>query len=175
MAKPNVSARAARRNEQRKTAHPITTKFIDLLRWLHLALAIEQHLMTCPGSSPRTVKVIAAAESSWNKLDIDGRRFLAETAPFASHWPLREACKLMLAAYLLRDHERAPILFSKILRRLVILRFMPGINAGMRPPLAIANELMAQACVLEKLSAACPMPEAASAASSKSPSPDIRV
>jgi hypothetical protein len=153
MAKPNVSARAALRNETRKNAHPSNASFIEILMRLHLALALEQHLLSCSGTSRRTDRVILTAEKTWNELERVGRDFLAETATSPDIWQLREGCKLIIAGKLLRDHPRAPVLFSKIVRRLNMLQFAAGRHPGARSLLMTAARLMAKAGVLETLSA----------------------
>ena len=153
MAKPNVSARAAQRNEARKNAHPANAKFTELLIRLHLALAMEQHLLTCTGSSRRTDRVILTAENCWNELELAGRQVLAETAAFAAHWQLREGCRLIVAGKLLRDHPRSQVLFTKIVQRLNMLQFSASRHPGGRPLLMTAARLMAKASVLEGLSA----------------------
>ena len=152
MAKPNVSARAALRNEARNNAHPANAKFTELLIRLHLALAMEQHLLTCAGSSRRTDRVILTAENCWNELELAGRKFLAETSAFEGLWQLREGCRLIIAGKLLRDHPRSQVLFTKIVQRLNMLQFSAGRHPGGRPLLMTAARLMAKASVLEGLS-----------------------
>lgn len=116
MAKPNVSARAARRNILRATAHVSFFLFNELLMQVQLALRLEHALLYRTNNDPQIDMAIRDAEQVWLRVRATATTLLRQR-PSSDNWVMQQAATLILALEGARDHTNSDAIYRNLIRQ----------------------------------------------------------